>query len=106
MDQSLLTPEELLNLDCDEDADAALVEGVASGNFIDRVFPDEEFVVTVNGHKLSGSTTAAINRSWGRDIAREHYHKVGLIDCDYFDEVYWDGVDKVMMRVLRCFWSG
>jgi hypothetical protein len=53
MDHSLLTPEELLNIDCDEAADTALVDGVAAGNLIDRVFPDEEFAVTVDRHKLS-----------------------------------------------------
>jgi hypothetical protein len=103
LDRSLLTPDELLNLDCDEAADEALVTGVESGIFINRVFPDEEFVVMADGHKLLGSTTAAINRSWGRDIAREHFHDVGLINRDYFDDVYWDGVDKVMARVPEMF---
>jgi hypothetical protein len=70
------------------------------------VFPEEEFVVTVDGHKLSGLTTAAISCSWVRDIAREHYHNVGLIDRDYFDDVYWDGVDKVMTRVPEMFLFG
>jgi hypothetical protein len=103
MDHTLLTLEELLNIDCDEAADTALIDGVAAGNLIDQVFPDEEFVATVDGHKLSGSTTAAISRRWGRDIAREHYHNVGLTDRDYFDDVYWDGVDKVMTRVQEMY---
>jgi hypothetical protein len=103
MDRSLLTSEELLNIDCDEATDTALIDGVAAGRYINRVIRDEEFVVTVNGHKLSGSTTVAISRSRGRDIAREHYHNIGLKNHDYFDDVYWDGMDKVMTRVPEMF---
>ena len=103
LDRSQLTTEENLNLDCDEEADTALQQGVETGMYIDRILPDEEFVVVVDGQKLSGSTTVAINRSWGRDIAREHYHAVDLIHRDHFDEVYWDGVEKVMARVPEMF---
>jgi hypothetical protein len=103
LDRSQLTPEENLNIDCDEESDDALEQGVASGTYIDHILPEEEFVVVVDGQKLAGSTTVAINRSWGRDIAHEHYHAVNLIDREYFDEVYWDGVEKVMARVPEIF---
>jgi hypothetical protein len=56
-----LTPEELANI-CDEEADIALSEGVRLGHYIDRVLPDEDFVVQVDGEKLSGLTQPAINR--------------------------------------------
>jgi hypothetical protein len=47
---------------CDEEADIALSEGVRLGHYIDRVLPDEDFVVQVDGEKLSGPTQPAINR--------------------------------------------
>ena len=51
---SELTPEEQVNLACDHLADAALIEGIETGRFIDRVLPDEDLVVTVDGNKISG----------------------------------------------------
>jgi hypothetical protein len=57
-----LTPEELTNIECDEEADIALIDGVRRSHYIDRVLPDEDFVVQVDGQKLSGPTLPAINR--------------------------------------------
>jgi hypothetical protein len=51
-----LKPEELANIKCDKGADIALIEGVRSGVYIDRVLPDEDMVVQVEGVKMSGPT--------------------------------------------------
>lgn len=98
-----LTIEELTNIECDEEADIALVEGVRLGRYIDRVLPDEDFVVKVDGEKLSGPTLPAINRHWGRTEAREHYHDQGILDRDLFDEVDWDSTERVMTRAPEMF---
>lgn len=98
-----LTIEELTNIECDEEADIALVEGVRLGRYIDRVLPDEDFVVKVDGEKLSGPTLPAINHHWGRTEAREHYHDQGILDRDLFDEVDWDSTECVMTRAPEMF---
>lgn len=83
-------------------ADIALIEGVRSGVYIDRVLPDEDMVVQVEGVKMSGPTLPTINRHWGRLEAREDYHNQGTLHCDLFDEVDWDSTE----RHQRCFRSG
>ena len=65
-------------------------------HYIDRVLPDEDFVVQVDGEKLSGPTLPAINRHWGRVEAREHHHNQGILNRDLFDEVDWDSTEQVM----------
>jgi hypothetical protein len=59
-----LEPEETANIECDEGADVALEEGVRTGVYIDRILPDEDMVVQVDGVKLSGPTLPTINRHW------------------------------------------
>jgi hypothetical protein len=53
--------EELANIECDEGADVALVDGVCTGVYIDCVLPDENLVVQVEGVKLSGPMLPTIN---------------------------------------------
>jgi hypothetical protein len=64
-----LTTEELTNIECDEEADIALTDGVRRSHYIDRVLPVEDFVAQVDGQKLSGPTLPTINPHWGRVVA-------------------------------------
>ena len=98
-----LEPEEIANIECDEGADIALEEGVRSGVFIDRILPDEDMVVQVDGVKLSGPTLPTINRHWGRLEAQEHYHSQGILHRDLFDDVDWDSTERVMTRAPEMF---
>jgi hypothetical protein len=98
-----LTPEELTNIKCNEEADIALIDGVGRSHYIDRVLPDKDFVVQVDGQKLSGPTLPAINRHLGRVEAREHYHNQGILNRDLFDEVDWDSTEHVITRAPEMF---
>jgi hypothetical protein len=84
-------------------ADIALIEGVRLGVYIDRVLPDEDMVVQVEGVKMSGPTLPTINRHWGRLEAREDYHNQGTLHCDLFDEVDWDSTERVMTQAPEMF---
>ena len=103
LDISELTPAERANVACDHLADAALTQGIESGRYIDRIFPDEELVFMVGEEKISGSSTAAIYRHWGREMAREHYHSKGIVPWDQFDDVDWDTMEKVTKMVPEMY---
>jgi hypothetical protein len=99
-----LTLEEQINEECDHLAGEALAFGAEQNDFmIDRIFPDEDLVVTVDGQKISGATAPAITRHWGDQMARQHYNDMGIIPWDLYDSVYWDGVERVMNKVPEMF---
>ena len=98
-----LTLEERANVECDKLADTALVDGVESGVYIDRVLPHEELVVTVGDEKISGSSTVAIYRHWGSEVAREHYHAKNIIHWDHFHEVDWDINERLSRSVPEMY---
>ena len=68
-----------------------------------RVLPDEDLVVTVDGNKISGATTTAIYRSWGREMARDHFNAKHIIREDLFDKVDWNFIDKVLQSVPEMY---
>jgi hypothetical protein len=57
----------------------------------------------LDGSKVSGSYEKTITRNWGDKEAREHYHENGIVPYDLFDEVYWDGIEKVLGRCPEMF---
>jgi hypothetical protein len=100
---SELTTEEIVNICCDQMAEEALRQSTHSRCYISRVFPDEDLVFCVDGVKISGATTPVISRHWGDEQAWEHYHAKGIVDRDLFDEVYWDGIEQVMIQSPTMF---
>jgi hypothetical protein len=92
----LLTPEEQLNCVCDKLAEFSLSHGVETGSFISRIFPREDLVVLLNGVKLTGNYERSITRDWGDRHARAHYHQRNIIPSSLFDEIYWDGIERVL----------
>jgi hypothetical protein len=67
------------------------------------VLPDEDLVVLLDGIKVSGLYEKTITRNWGDKEARLHYHENGIVPLDQFDEVYWDGIEKVLDRCPEMF---
>ena len=104
LDLADLSPLELANVFCDYMASASLSEAAATQTFIERVLPNEEIVVEIGGDKICGAYTPIITRSWGDEIAREHYHDQGIVHRDDYDLVYWDGMEKVMKGASE-MWS-
>jgi hypothetical protein len=49
-----MTPSERLNCDCNKLAGNALSDALEHGRYIDRVLPDEDLVVLLDGIKVSG----------------------------------------------------
>jgi hypothetical protein len=98
-----MTPSEQLNCDCDKLAGAALSSALDQDEFINRVLPGEDLVVLLDGTKVSGSYEKTITRNWGDKEARLHYSANGIIPLELFDEVYWDGVEKVLGRCPERF---
>lgn len=98
-----MTPEERLNCDCDKLAGIALHDTVEGGEYISRVLPGEDIVVHVESMKVTGSYERTITRHWGDKLAREHYYKEDIIPRGLFDEVYWDGIERVLGRSAEMF---
>eukprot|EP00956_Cyclotella_meneghiniana_P009764 scaffold13538_cov72-Cyclotella_meneghiniana.AAC.6 len=98
-----MTPAEILNCDCDQLAGAALHWAVEHGHYIDRFLPGEDIVVSLNGCKVTGSYERAITRHWGDKVGREHYYVKDIIAPGMFDDVYWDGVEKVLTSCPEMF---
>eukprot|EP00956_Cyclotella_meneghiniana_P001145 scaffold1315_cov23-Cyclotella_meneghiniana.AAC.13 len=98
-----MTPAEILNCDCDALAGDALRWAVSNDCYINRFLPGEDIVVSVNGCKVTGSYERAITRHWGEKVGPAHYHAKDIIPQELFDEVYWDGVEKVLSSCPEMF---
>ena len=83
-----MNPSKRLNCQCDELAGVALSTAIEQQVFIDRVLPDEDLVVLLDGNKVSGLYEKTILRNWGDKQARLHYHDNGIIPLELFEEVY------------------
>lgn len=64
---------------------------------------NEELVVSVGDQKISGSSTLAIYRHWGSEVAREHYHSKNLVHWDHFHEVGWDTNERLACSVSEMY---
>lgn len=98
-----MSPSERLNVECDKLAELALDHALSSLQFIDRVLPGEDLVISLCSQKLSGAYEVAITRHWGDRVGRAHYHKAGIIPDHLFDTVYWDGIEKVLTSSSEMF---
>eukprot|EP00956_Cyclotella_meneghiniana_P043230 scaffold259317_cov96-Cyclotella_meneghiniana.AAC.4 len=72
-----MSPAEILNCDCDQLAGKALRWAVEHGCYIDR--------------------------HWGDKVGREYYYVKDIIPPGMFDDVYWDGVEKVLTSCPEMF---
>jgi hypothetical protein len=98
-----MSPAEQLNCECDKLADLALCLSLESHQFIHRVFPHEDLVVLLDDGKISGAYDKTITRNWGDKRARHHYDLKGIIPAHLFDEIYWDGTERVLNQCPEMF---
>jgi hypothetical protein len=56
--------------------------------YISPHLPDEALVDLLDGCKVTGLYEETITRNWGDKEARQHYHDMGIIPLNLFDEVY------------------
>jgi len=69
-----LTPVQHLDVDMDAVAKSALLEAIATREFISSDFPFEQVTLSCSGVKAAGSPTKAIYRWWGSRTVRELFH--------------------------------
>ena len=98
-----MTLDERMNESCDILAKKALMAGFATDDYIDSCFPFEHIFLEVDGQKVTGSATKALERHWGTREARSFFNSQQIIDTENFHLVYWDGMEKVMSEYPRMF---
>ena len=98
-----LTPVQRLNVDMDAAAKSALIEAIATREFISSDFPFEQVTLSCSGIKATGSPTKAIYRWWGSRTARELFHSKKIVNRDLFDLIHWRGMDKLMGKYPKIY---
>ena len=84
-------------------AKLTLVSATSTGNVIDNSFPFK-FVLRVGVSKVMGSLKTALERSWGRDVARKFYDSEQIIIMSViFYLVWWHGFGKVMANFPKMY---
>jgi len=92
---SQCTLKERINIKVDELAKLAIDAGIASGQYIDSVFPFELVWVMISSHKTTGSLRTAITNHWGEMEARRFYDKQDIVAAEDFDLIWWDGCEAL-----------
>ena len=98
-----LTLAEKLNCRCDALAKDALINAIATGNYISSDFPFEDVRIYVNGEKLIRSARKTFHDHHSYDMAKAAFERKRLISPEDFDLVYWDGMPKVLEQFPREF---
>jgi hypothetical protein len=67
------------------------------------VFPDEDIAVAVNNVKARSSIKSCIYKNWSRSKAKQLFSKRDKVLPWAFDDIYWDGMGKVMNEFPKTF---
>jgi hypothetical protein len=93
-----LSDTQKLNVRMDTLAKRALMAAITNRDFITSIFPFEHIVMKCGGQKNHSSPTKAIYRWWGCNTARRLFHCKDIVKAQYFDYIYWDGMDHLMNK--------
>jgi len=86
---------ERINIKVDTLAKLAIDAAIATGQYIDSVFPFELVWVTISSRKVAGSLRTAITNHWGEMEARRFYDEQGIVAAEEFDLVWWEGSESL-----------
>jgi hypothetical protein len=94
-----------LNIRADKLAGNALAHSVENNSFINITssFPMEKVTISVGGCRINGSPKVAIYKSWGRRAAKEYFISRKYVSENFFDHIYWDGMEMVMKSFPQMF---
>jgi hypothetical protein len=67
------TQTELMNIIVDDLAQRTLRGTLSSGEFFDGIYPNEDFVITMRGAKITGPIRDALEQHWGRTEAKRFF---------------------------------
>ena len=100
--ESLSLPEQL-NVMADKLAKEALIDAVKTGQYSTPYFPNEKTRILVNGIKATSSIKTLLYREWGRQAARDLFHRKNIIQQQHFDYVHWDGLRLAMTTLPQMY---
>ena len=86
-----------LQVACDKKATSALTKVVADDSgYITTLFPFERVIMLCGNTRVTASATDAIYEWTSRETARALYDEKGIVPAEYFDLIYWKGLEKTM----------
>ena len=87
----------------DKLAKEALIDAVKTGQYSTPYFPNEKMRILVNGIKATSSIKTLLYREWGRQAARDLFHRKNIIQQQHFDYVHWDGLRLAMTTLPQMY---
>ena len=81
----------------DKKATSALTKVVADDSgYITTLFPFERVIMLCGNSRVTASATDAIYEWTSRETASALYDEKGIVPAEYFDLIYWKGLEKTM----------
>ena len=75
----------------DVNAGQKLIKAVEQEDYITTLFPFKRVVMYYRNTRVTASATEAIYEWTSRQTARKLYNERGIVPCEHFDLIYWDG---------------
>ncbi len=79
------TKEELMNIIVDDLAQSALRNASLTNTFFDGIYPNEDFIVTMSGMKITGPIGSSLDTLWGRQEAQRFFNCKNIVHAHNFD---------------------
>ncbi|KAL7530902.1 hypothetical protein ACHAXR_003737 [Thalassiosira sp. AJA248-18] len=103
-----LSLEAQLNVFCDEQAKAVVVDSIGSSLSTQTTLPMEDIAVFFNGEKQTSDLLHGLRYHLGRARSRDFYAHEGILDTAAFDQVAWDDLCTLLDRKPKMYqlWYG
>ena len=74
-----------MNIIVNDLAQSALRNASLTNTFFDGIYPNEDFIVTMSGMKITGPIGSSLDTLWGRQEAQRFFNCKNIVHAHNFD---------------------
>jgi hypothetical protein len=92
-----------MNIKVDALAKKALLHTHTSNKFFNGLFPLNDFVISVDGQKITGPIKPSLETHWGRREAKQFFNFKLIVHSSDFDLIWWESMRIAMESYSKMF---
>jgi hypothetical protein len=92
-----------MNIKVDHLARMALLHTHTTNEFFNGLFPLDDFVISMDGQKITGPIKTSLEAHWGRAEAKWFFDFKHIIHSPNFNLIWWDGMRNAMASYPKMF---
>jgi hypothetical protein len=100
---SACTIKERMNIKVDHLAKTALLHAHTTDKFFNGLFPLDDFVISMDGQKITGPIKTSLEAHWGRAESKQFFGFKHIIHSSDIGLIWWEGMRNAMASYLKMF---